>query len=84
MKESILIQTKKLTIWIAGADLTFESLSSGESYTLYCELLSCPHTGVIRNVTVYDYDGCFDFDRDEVVNALKEYNPFIKIDFSEL
>lgn len=84
MKESILFQNKKLTIWVDGADLTFENNSNGESYTLYCELDICTVTDRITDVKVYDYDGCFDFNRDEVVSALKEYNPFIKIDFSEL
>lgn len=82
--ESILFESKKLTIWINFADLTFENNITGESYTLYCELDFNPLTDIITNVIVYDYDGCFDFDRAEVVEALKEYNQFIKVDFSEL
>lgn len=84
MESTILFQTKKLTIWIDGADLTFENNNTGNSYTLFCDLSLCTVTDRITDVKVYDYDGCFDFDRNEVVKALKEYNQFIKIDFSEL
>lgn len=78
----ILHTTKKYTIWISGSDLTFEKNSNGESFTLYCTLTFCPYFGTLQNVAVFDYDGCFDFDRNEVIKALESYNSGIIIDFS--
>ena len=80
----ILHKTKKHTIWIDGSDLTFEKNSSGESFTLYCECTFCPYTEVLQNVLVLDYDGCFDFDRNDVIKSLENYYSGIEIDFSEL
>lgn len=84
MKNGIFHETKKYTIWIDGADLTFEKKSNGEQFTLYCELKLCPYTEIVQNVVVYDYDGCFDFDRNEVQKSLESYYSGIEIDFSEL
>ena len=84
MTNGILHKTKKYTIWIDGSDLTFEKNSNGESFTLYCECTFCPYTEVLQKILVLDYDGCFDFNRDHVTQALELYNQYIEIDFSEL
>ena len=84
MNDSILFQNNLFCIWINNADLTFELVKNGESFTLFCELTVCPITNIISKVSVYDYDGCFDFNRQSVLNALTQYNQFIEVDFSEL
>lgn len=80
----VLHKTKRFTIWIDGSDLTFEYNSNGESFTLYCELSFNTITDLIDNIIVIDYDGCFDFNRDHVKQALELYNQYIEIDFSKL
>lgn len=84
MKDGILHETKRFTIWISGSDLTFEYKSNGESFTLYCDISINIITDRIDNIVVLDYDGCLDFNREQVVQALNLYNPYIEIDFSEL
>lgn len=71
MENGILHKTKRFTIWIDGSDLTFEYNSNGEQFTLYCELKINTITDLIDNVVVYDYDGCFDFNREHVVFSAK-------------
>ena len=82
--EGILFQNSLFTVWLSGSDLTFEYCKTGDSFTLYCELLFDPHTEMLTNVVVTDYDGCYDFDRDEVIQTLEAYYSEIEIDFSEL
>ena len=84
LTNGILYETRRFTIWIDGSDLTFEYNSNGESFTLYCDIAINTITDRIDNVVVLDYDGCFDFNRKHVIQALKLYNPYIEIDFSEL
>lgn len=84
LRDGILYETKRFTIWISGSDLTFEYKSNGESFTLYCDITINTITDRIDNVVVLDYDGCFDFNREHVIQALNLYNPYIEIDFSEL
>ena len=81
----ILHKTHIFTIWLDGSDLTFEYNKNGEQFTLYCDLaFDYILKDVITYVVVNDYDGCFDFDRDAVIEALEDYNSSIEIDFNEL
>lgn len=84
MNDSILFQNAVFCVWLSGSDLTFERVKNGESFTLFCELRFCTVTELLTNVIVYDYDGCFDFDRNEVEKTLTEYYSGIEVDFSEL
>ena len=85
MAEQVL-NHKKYTIYICFSgycdSVTFERVSNGESFTLYGELYFCPYTGRLIKIIPDDYDGCFDFDRDEVKSILNEFN--IDIDYSQL
>ena len=81
MKATVL-DTKKYTIYIDGADITFELKSTGESFTLYCEAQFCPYTERLMKIIPYDYDGCFDFNRAEVKSILNGLG--IEVDYSEL
>lgn len=80
----VLYETRRFTIYIENSDLTFEYCSNGASFTLFCTLECDSNTGIINKMIVHDYDGCFDFNREHVMQAMKLYNKNIVIDFSEL
>lgn len=75
------LETKKYTIYIDDC-MTFERKSTGESFSLYGEMEFCPYTSMLIKIIPEDYDGCFDFDREEVKAILSTFN--IIINYSEL